>query len=233
MRPHTTLFATAILALSLAPAAQAHGYGHPPQSQDQPQYQPQDQYQGQDQYQPQDQYQGQDQYQRYQNLDRYSYPDAAHIDRVSELAHAIDETATYIHRQFERNNRRPNVDEVRAMEQLHALNESAAHFHAEVESYQQNPRHTVRDFVDLERTFNNTVQALRYTGRRSYVDRGMVRIYSLMNELAGYYGVRSGYGHWGGHDRYDRGRYDRDRSNDRDHGYDHDHDNGYRPPYVQ
>jgi hypothetical protein len=85
--------------------------------------------------------------------------------------------------------------------------------------------------VDLEREFNNTVQALRYTGRRSYVDRGMVRIYSLMNELAGYYGVRSGYGHWG--DRYDRGHYDRDRYNDRDHGYDHDHDNGYRPPYVQ
>src|SRR5881227_1129557 len=113
MRPHTTLFATAILALSLAPAAQAHEYGHPPQGQDQ--------YQGQ----PQDQGQYQDQDQRYQNLDRYAYPDAAHIDRVSELAHAIDETATYIHRQFERNNRRPNVDEVRAMEQLHALNESA------------------------------------------------------------------------------------------------------------
>src|SRR6185369_5798616 len=80
MRPQTTLFATAILALSLAPAAQAQGYGHPPQTQDQ--YQPQDQYQGQDQGQSHDQYQDH----RYQNLDRYSYPDAAHIDRVSELA---------------------------------------------------------------------------------------------------------------------------------------------------
>ncbi len=79
------------------------------------------------------------------------------------------------------------------------------------------------------------MRSLRRTGSRSYVNRGMVRIYSLMNELAGYYGHRAGYyGSWGhprysqDHDHYDRND-DRDHDGDRDH--DHDHDNGYRPPY--
>ena len=236
MKPHTTLFATAILALALAPALQAHGYAHPPEDPNHPQdqYQPQDQ----GQYQPQGQYQNQ-QYpdQRYQNQyqdqnDRY--PDAEHIDRVSELAHAIDETATYIHRQFERNNRRPNQAEAQAMEYLHALNDRAAHFHDEVENNQENPRHTVRDFAALEDAFNDAVMALRQTPRRSYVDRGMVRIYTLMNELAGYYGHRTGhYGTWG-HPRYDHDRDHRGYHGDNGYAprrYDNHNDNGYRPPY--
>jgi hypothetical protein len=236
MKPHTTLFATSILALALAPALQAHGYAHPPEDPNHPQ----------DQYQPQDQrpYQDQGQYQNHQYPDqRYQnqyqdqndrYPDAEHIDRVSELAHAIDETATYIHRQFERNNRRPNPAEAQAMEYLHALNDRAAHFHDEVESNQENPRHTVRDFAALEDAFNDAVMALRQTPRRSYVDRGMVRIYTLMNELAGYYGHRTGhYGTWG-HPRYDHDRDHRGYHGDNGYDprrYDNHNDNGYRPPY--
>lgn len=223
MKPHSTLLATAILALALAPALQAHGFAHPPeQDQDQPQYQPQDQYPSQNPYPTQNQY-----------PDDNAYPAPVHMDRVSVLAHSIDETATYIHRQFERNNRRPNPAEVQAMEQLHALNVQAAHFHDDVEGYQQNPRHTVRAFMALENAFNDTVSALRQTPRRSYVDRGMVRIYTQMNELAGYYGHRAGhYGSWG-HPRYD---HDGDhRGNHDDNGYDprrydQRNDNGYRPP---
>ncbi len=121
------------------------------------------------------------------------------------------------------------------MEYLHALNDRAAHFHDEVESNQDNPRHTVRDFAALEDAFNDAVLALRQTPRRSYVDRGMVRIYTLMNELGGFYGHRSGYyGTWG-HDRdwnHGQDRYDRNGGGDNHDGHDRDNrDNGYRPPY--
>ena len=113
------------------------------------------------------------------------------LERQTELAHGIDETATYIRRQFERNNRRPNRDEARVMEQLRALNEQAARFHDDVESSRQNPRHTAREFAALENAFNDAARSLRRTGSRSYVNRGMVRIYTQMNELSGYYGRRA------------------------------------------
>jgi hypothetical protein len=147
------------------------------------------------------------------------YPDVVHIDRVSELAHQLDETATYIHRQFERNNRRPDWAESRAMLQLHALNEQAAHFHDEVESYRQDPRHTAGDFARLEQAFRAADRSLQRIAPRPYVDHGMERIYVLMNELSRYYGRRSGYGHWGAYDR-GHGHYGHDD------GYDH---NGYDP----
>jgi hypothetical protein len=203
MRRTTTLMTTALLALSLAPALQAQGQGY-----------------HQDDRRPDDRRQDDD-----------HYPDAAHIGRVSELAHGIDETATYIRRQFERNNRRPNRDEARVMEQLRGLNEQAARFHDQVESDRQNPRHTAREFAALENAFNDAARSLRHTGSRSYVNRGMVRIYTLMNELSGYYGRRAGYyGTWD-HPRYDQGHDRYDRHDGDDHDRDHGHDNGYRPPY--
>jgi hypothetical protein len=208
----TALLTTTLLTLSLAPALQAQGYAD--QNQPQDRYQPRDQ--NQDRYQPRD-----------QDRDRNIYPDAGHLDRVSALAHEIDQTASWTYREFARNNRRPNRDEYRALSSLRDLNRQAAHFHDEVESYRQNPRHTAEDFARLERAFYSTGDALHRIQPRPYVERGMQRIYDQMNELSGYYGRRAGYGHWGDrdHDRSDRGRYD-----DRDHGHDGDRDNGYRPP---
>ena len=160
--------------------------------------------------------------------DRYSvYPDYRHMDRVSAIAHEIDQTATSIRREFERNNRRPDRAEARAIEQLRDLNRSADRFHDATESYQRDPRRTARTFSTLESAFNDAARSMRRIPNRPYVDRGMERIYNLMSELGGYYGRRSGYyGTWG-HDRYD----DHDR-HDRDNDH-HDHDNGYRPPYPR
>lgn len=203
MRRHTTpLILTALLALSLAPALRAQGY-----------------------------HQEDRRYDDRRQDDRYSYnayPDYGHMDRVSAIAHEIDETATVIRREFERNNRRPDRAEARAIEQLRDLNRSADRFHEATESYRREPRRTARTFAALEQDFNDVARSLRRINRRPYVDRGMARIYNLMSELGGYYGRRSGYyGTWG-HDRYDsHDRYD-------DHGRrDQDHDNGYRPPYPR
>jgi hypothetical protein len=199
MRRHTTLFATAILALSLAPALQAQGY---------------DDHHDRDRY-------------------RHAYPDAGHLSRVSAIAHEIDETATQIRRHFGRNNRRPDRAEARTIDSLNRLNVAAARFHDEVER-SRDPRRSADEFADLERAFNSTERSLRRISPRPYVDQGMERIYTLMNELGGFYGHRSGYyGTWG-HDRdwnHDHDRYDRD-GRDHDHDHDgHDRDNGYRPPY--
>jgi hypothetical protein len=213
MKTTTTLFATTLLTLSLAPALQAQGQGYPDQPQDR--YQPRDQ----------NQYQGPDR-------DRAIYPDAGHLDRVSALAHEIDQTASWTYREFTRNNRRPNRDEYRAMGTLRDLNVAAARFHDEVEGYRRDPRHTADDFARLERSFYTAGHALRRIQPRPYVDRGMQKIYDQMSELSAFYGRHAGaYGHWGDRDHGDdHDRYDRNPT-DRGPAPDHDHDNGYRPPF--
>lgn len=192
MRRHThSLILTAALALSLAPALHAQGYG----------------------------------YQTPYNAERPTiFPDVGHLDRVSAVAHEIDETALSISRQYARNNRRPDRDEARALDRLRDLSYAASHFHDQVESYRRDPRHTADDFARLERAFYTADRSLSRIAPRPYVDSGMNRIHDLMNELGGYYGRHAGYyGAWG-HDR-DHDRYDRDRD------HDHDRDNGYRPPH--
>ena len=152
----------------------------------------------------------------------YSYPELAHIDRVSRLAHEIDETAGYIRQKFERNNRRPNWAERQAMLGLRELNRQAAYFHDQVESYRRNPRHTVDDFRRLEQSFFRAARSLEPINRRPYVDQGMDRIFVLMNEISRFYGRARGYGRWGAYSGDDSWRDDRGRSGDpRD----------YRDPY--
>ena len=197
MKAKTLFTATALLALSLAPALQA-------------------------------------QYDRYPDRDRYSdrysdryqgrYPDYGHMDRVSALAHEIDQTARYIYREAARNNRYPDRNEARMLQGLYQLYGRADRFHDQVESYRRDPRRTDAEFVALEQSFNRLGNALRYVEPRSYVDRGMQRIYDLMSDLSRYYG-RSGYGRWGryGQDRYGYDRDDRYDRYDRD-GYDDRYD---------
>jgi hypothetical protein len=172
-----------------------------------------------------------------QDTRRYSYPETRHVSRLAAIAHEIEQNATYIRREFERNNRRPDNAEARAIDTLNQLNAEADRFHDEVERYRRSPRRSADEFAALERAFNTAERSLRRIDRRSYVDRGMNRIYSLMNELSSYYGRRAGsYGSWD-HDRRDgdrdRDRDDRDRDHDRyDRDRDHDHDgNDHRPPY--
>jgi hypothetical protein len=171
--------------------------------------------------------------QGYRDDRRTIFPDAGHLDRTSAIAHEIDETAANIRREFERNNRRPDRAEARTIDQLRQLSYRASRFHEATESYRREPRRTARSFAALEDAFNDAARSLRRIEPRPYVDRGMGRIYQLMDELGGYYGRRTGYyGTWG-HDRNDRDR-DHDRyDRDRDHDRDHDHDNGYRPPYPR
>lgn len=155
---------------------------------------------------------------RYDDRRYDRYPDAGHLSRVSAIAHEIDGTATQIRREFERNNRRPDRAEARAIGTLNQLNAAAARFHDEVDR-SRNPRRSADEFADLERAFQTTERSLRRINPRPYVDSGMNRIYNLMNELSGYYGRRTGYyGTWG-HDRNDRYDNDRDRNHD-----------GRRPP---
>ena len=166
-----------------------------------------------------------------QDARRYSYPETRHVSRLAAIAHDIEQNATYIRREFERNNRRPDNAEARAIDTLNQLNAEADRFHDEVERYRRSPRRSADEFAALERAFNATERSLRRIDRRPYVDRGMVRIYTLMNELSSYYGRRSGYyGTWDRDRRdgdRDHDRYDRDRDRDRDHDGHDDH----RPPY--
>lgn len=181
---------------------------------------------------------------------RNPYSNYGHGDRIAALAHELEDTATYIHREFERNNRRPNRAEAQVAAELHQLNEEAARLHALVEGrgdedgygyrdrygyrdpygngngygYRQDRRYGREEFARLEEAFFDLSDSMRYIRPRPYVDRGMDRIYALMNELGRYYG-RGGYGQgYSGRDRYghDRDRYD---------GYDRDRDDyDYRPP---
>jgi hypothetical protein len=202
-----TVLTACLLALALAPALQAQMRGYPPP----------------DTY-------------------RNPYPDSGRWNRIAALANELEDTATYIHREFERNNRRPNRAEARVAADLHELNAQAARLRAQIEGYgyqdgygyrdrygnrdgygyRQDRRYGRDDFARLEEAFFDLSDSLRYIRPRPYVDRGMDRIYELMNALGRYYG-RSGYGQgYSGRDRYGHDRYD---------GYDQDRNDGYyRPP---
>ncbi|MFY9821297.1 MAG: hypothetical protein WAM82_07940 [Thermoanaerobaculia bacterium] len=190
----TSLITAALLALLLAPAAQAQYNG----------------YQGQ---------QGQGPDLRYPTRDNGIYPDYGHMDRVAYLAHQLDDTARSIYRQASRNNRRPDPSEGQMLQDLSNLYGNAAHFHDEVEGNRQNPRHTARDFARLEQSFNQLGVTMQSVRPRPYVERGMQQIYNLMTELSRYYGGH-GYDRWGHYGR-DNDRHDRDRDNhdNRDNGY--------------
>jgi hypothetical protein len=173
--------------------------------------------------------------------DRYRYPSSGQWERVAALAHELEDTATYIHRHFERNNRRPNRAEARVAADLHELNEQATHLHRQFEGrgyddrndhgYRQDSRYRDDSFARLEEAFFNLSDSLRYIQPRPYVDSGMDRIYSLMNEIGRYSG-RSGhdrsYRGWNRFDgRHGGDRFDRNRLGQRDHDDeddDHDHD---------
>jgi hypothetical protein len=90
---------------------------------------------------------------RHPSRDGNFYPDSAHMDRVSVLAHDIDNTARYIYKMARRNNRRPDQYEAQMLRDLYTLYGQAAHFHAEAESFGQDPEHTADDFSALEEAF--------------------------------------------------------------------------------
>jgi hypothetical protein len=165
----------------------------------------------------------------YPSQDGYRYPNSGQMDRAAALARELENTATYIYRQYERNNRRPNRAEARVAAGLYELNQQAARLQRQIEGrgyqdgygyrnddrYRQDGRYRDGGFARLEEAFFDLSDSLRYVQPRPYVDRGMDQIYGLMNELGRYYG-RSGYGKgYQGRDRYghDRDRYD---------GYDRD-----------
>ena len=151
-------------------------------------------------------------------------PDAGHVSRVSALAHDLDVTARSIYREAARNNRRPDRYEAQMLDDLHQLYGRAARFHDQVESYRRTPRRTAAEFAELEQAFNRLGETMQQVQPRSYIDRGMERIYSLMTELSRFYG-RNGYDHWG---RYGRNGHDRGDRGDR---YDRDDDHRNRPPH--
>jgi len=158
---------------------------------------------------------------RYDNRPPGSFPDYGHMDRVSYLAHQLDDTARSLYRQASRNNRRPDPNEAQMLNDLYQLYGRASHFHDEIEGNRRNPRHTAREFAQLEESFNQLGTTLESVRPRGYIDRGMQRIYNLMTELSRYYGGR-GYDRWGHYGNRGGDHYDHDRDNRRD--------NGYRPP---
>ncbi|HSF40942.1 MAG TPA: hypothetical protein VLT87_14190 [Thermoanaerobaculia bacterium] len=163
--------------------------------------------------------------------DRHSGYDRS--GRVGSLAYEIEEIASSIHREAERNNRRPDRNEARVLADLHELEERAEEFRNGLDGRDRHDRdrhdryrdsrHDNRDFDQLVDAFYTTAESLRYIDRRPYIDRGMDRIYTLLGEVSRYYGG-SRNDRWGsgrgwrdydgryGRDRHDRGRgrYDRD-----------------------
>lgn len=139
--------------------------------------------------------------------DRYGrYDRNRGFERAAEIAHEIENTAAAMHREYERNNRRPDRDEARVAAALHELHREADQFHRQVESYRRDSRRNDRGYDGLLRAFDQVAYSLERIRPRPYVDRGMDRIWSLMSELDRYYGGRSDH-------RYDRGR------GWRDHGH--------------
>lgn len=155
----------------------------------------------------------QDRYDDRYDDDRYDdrYRGGSRNERVAAIAHEIEKVSAAMHREYERNNRRPDRDEARVAATLHELHEQANGFHREVESYRRDSRPNGRGFNGLLRAFDEVASSLDRINRRPYVDRGMDRIWRLMSELDRHYGGRS--------DRYGRGWNDRDHDGRDGRGY--------------
>jgi len=151
--------------------------------------------------------------------DGYSGPRSYRL--LLAAAHEMDDAANYVHRQFDRNNRRPDPNEAAVSARLGELAESARHFHREVASYRGDPRHQQADFERLVRAYDRASDAMRYTSERPYLDQGMERIGRQIDRTAGMYGMRlTEIDRYRGGDRRDdrgdryRGRDDRYRGRD-------------------
>lgn len=173
----STLFVTTVLALTLSTAAMAD---------DRDRYDRHD-----DRY--RDRYDD-----RYDDRYRGDYRNG----RVDDIAREIERTAAAMHREYERNNRRPDRDEARVAAALHELHEEAYQFARYSGDYRRGSRRS-HGYDGLLRAFDRTARTLERIRPRPYVDRGMDRIWSLMSQLDRSYGGRS--------DRYGRGW--------RDYGY--------------
>ena len=152
----------------------------------------------------------------YRDQDRYRYDSRNdRNDRRTAIAHEIEDVAYSIRREYERNNRRPDREEARVLQDLRQLHSLAARFEDQAD-YRSNRRNAGDEFAALEDAYFDLSESLRYISPRPYVDRGMDRIADLMSDLSRYYGRDSRQGRYrrqgGWHDRYGRdGRYDRDR----------------------
>jgi hypothetical protein len=173
--------------------------------------------------------------------DRY-HSDRSNYGRASELAREVARTADSIHREYERNNRRPNRDEARVAVALHELEEAANRFYGRVDGYggydnygdRRDSRRGSGEFENLLRAFDATADTLRYIRPRPYVDRGMDRIWSLLTQMDSGYGMSGRYGRGYARDRNDRdghNDYDRYDRNDRNDRRDRRDDDRYRPPH--
>lgn len=146
--------------------------------------------------------------------DRYDDRYRGDSRRMDAVAREIEQTAAAMHREFERNNRRPNRDEARVAATLHELHEEAYQFaHGSGRysgrysgSYNNRGSRHGNGYDGLLRAFDEVAYSLDRVARRPYVDRGMDRIWSLMSELDRYYGGSSNR-----YDRYNRGWNTRDR----------------------
>ena len=142
--------------------------------------------------------------------DRYDdrYRGDSRHGRVDVIAREIEQTAAAMHREYERNNRRPDRDEARVAATLHELHEEAYQFaRSSGGSYRRDSRRD-HGLDGLLRAFDEVADSLDRINRRPYIDRGMDRIWRLMSELDRSYGGRS--------DRYGRGWNDRDGRGYRD-----------------
>lgn len=138
--------------------------------------------------------------------DRGAYRGSAN---VAALADRIEDTAAAIHREYDRNNRRPDRSEARVKSNLRELWQEANQFESQVGRYRNDSRNGGRELDDLIEAYYDTEESLRHISPRPYVDRGMDDIGDMIAQLSRHYGN-------GRYDRNDRGRgrggrYDRDR----------------------
>lgn len=149
------------------------------------------------------------------------HPETDDMQVVQQVAHDLEEAATYVHRLAERHEHHYDPREERALRALHELEEAAEDFHRQVERYRQNPYKTERYYQTLERCYVDAYRAFFGLHAFRSVERAFYRVEDQMNDLRYYYdpprddhygrdhGYR-GHGEYRGHGQYRRyGQYQR------------------------
>jgi len=120
--------------------------------------------------------------------------------RAMVLAHEIENSASRAHRYAEADSRYRGPSENRFLLTLHELEESAGHFHDQIESRNSNPSHTVGDYLQVKRLYEQADRLLHIVHASRRVSDELYRMDQMMREMERIYSRRGG-GHGGGHGR--------------------------------
>ena len=123
------------------------------------------------------------------------------LEAVRGLAHELEDATRDLYYAARHERHHYDGRERHALEDLYRLKDRARHFHREIERHYRDPYHTEADYLELRRAVEHTIWGRHDLHPYPSVERHLVRVDRLMEQLDAYYAEYTGYRRWDDHDR--------------------------------